>query len=51
MKSMLFVSVYTCRQHVGFTLKLLNAKQCLPIILFIMLYEVVLSFESVDETL
>ena len=51
MKSMLSVSVYTRFQHVGSTLKLLNAKQFLPIILFIMLYKVVPTFESVGENL
>ena len=33
------------------TIQLKATEQCFPVVLFIMLYKVVLSFESVDEIL
>ena len=37
------------RSHVAIQIK--ATEQCFPVVLFIMLYKVVLTFESVDEIL
>jgi len=39
------------RDQIHATIQMKATKQCFPVVLFIMLYKVILTFESVDEIL